>query len=200
MCGISGFALAYGLHLTGGLRSPLLVACATYRLRCAFPIRNSGCSPRGAYAPRSWLAMRRSAEAKTIFAMHKRTFSRAAIISPPWVREPAVVRQQPSTVRRTIESATKSGGRQPAVVRIRACNGDRLLRTDYVSLRTFASRTPAGLRQPLSVACAEAVANVRFRRATANLSHGWLTPAAPVCARTRLQMCGSRGGETGGAQ
>jgi hypothetical protein len=34
---------------------------------------------------------------------------------------------------------------------IRACNGDRLLRTDYVSHRTFASRTTAGLRQPLLV-------------------------------------------------
>jgi hypothetical protein len=28
--------------------------------------------------------MRRSAEAKTIFAMHKRTFTRAAGVSPPW--------------------------------------------------------------------------------------------------------------------
>jgi hypothetical protein len=37
------------------------------------------------------------------------------------------------------------------VVPIRACNGDRFLRTDYVSHRTFASRTTAGLRQPLLV-------------------------------------------------
>jgi hypothetical protein len=44
---------------------------------------------------------------------------------------------------------TKSGGRQAAVVPIRACNGDRFLRTDYVSPRTVASRTTAGSRQPL---------------------------------------------------
>jgi hypothetical protein len=37
---------------------PLVAACATYRVRYAFPIRNGGCVPRGAYAPRSWSGMR----------------------------------------------------------------------------------------------------------------------------------------------
>jgi hypothetical protein len=37
---------------------PLVAACATYRVRYAFPIRNGGCVPRRAYAPRSWSGMR----------------------------------------------------------------------------------------------------------------------------------------------
>jgi hypothetical protein len=43
---------------TPGLGQPLLVACATYRLRCAFPIRNGEAYPRGADAPRSRLHAR----------------------------------------------------------------------------------------------------------------------------------------------
>jgi hypothetical protein len=43
--------------------------------------------PRGAYAPRSWRGERCSfSEEITPFAMHKRTFARAAGVSPPWVR------------------------------------------------------------------------------------------------------------------
>jgi hypothetical protein len=69
----------------GGLRPPLLVACATCRLRCAFPIRNGGCFPRGADTPRSWrTAPCPVAGEITPFAMHKRTFARAAGVSPPW--------------------------------------------------------------------------------------------------------------------
>jgi hypothetical protein len=58
--------------------------------------------------------------------------------------------------------AHKSGGRQPAVGRICACDGDPLLRTDYVSPRTFASRTTVGLRRPLLVARALIVAELRL--------------------------------------
>jgi hypothetical protein len=150
---------------------------------------------------------------KTIFAMHKRTFSRAAGVSPPWVgfalataigfcglitfrpaqsppyhgwltpaalgctrkssqmgggalqrrfvshgglTPPALVLRcerlsaEKRFLRCTNAHPTKSGGRQPAVVPIRACNGERLLWTDYVSARTVVSRR-----------------------------HGWLTPAAP---------------------
>jgi hypothetical protein len=50
--------------LHGGLTPPLLVACATYRLRCAFPIRNGGSVPRGAYAPRSWCTAWRPVDRK----------------------------------------------------------------------------------------------------------------------------------------
>jgi hypothetical protein len=45
------------------------------------------CIPRNAYAPRSWLHDVRSLR-KTTFAMNKRTFSRAAGVSPPWFSEP----------------------------------------------------------------------------------------------------------------
>jgi hypothetical protein len=38
-------------HTHAWLTPPLLVACATYCLRCAFPIRNGGSVPRGADAP-----------------------------------------------------------------------------------------------------------------------------------------------------
>jgi hypothetical protein len=70
---------------TGGLRPPLLVACATHRLRCAFPIRNGGCFPRGADAPRSWRHARCPVAGEmTPFAVHKRTLPRAAGVSPPW--------------------------------------------------------------------------------------------------------------------
>jgi hypothetical protein len=160
---------ACGVHPTERLRPPLVAACATYRVRYAFPIRNGGCVPRGAYAPRSWSGMRAlrrivripaasstgtslrsgtrparmripsadsirspqlahairswlrmrtllqmcdsgrrkrcfstgglrppllllirraSAGRMTIFAMNKRTFTRAAGVSPPWLSEP----------------------------------------------------------------------------------------------------------------
>jgi hypothetical protein len=38
----------------------------------------------GGLRPRSCIATRRSAGIKTIFAMHKRTSTRAAGVSPPW--------------------------------------------------------------------------------------------------------------------
>jgi hypothetical protein len=36
---------------------------------------------------------------KTIFAVHERTFTRAAGVSPPWFREPSAVPRKPGTVR-----------------------------------------------------------------------------------------------------
>jgi hypothetical protein len=49
----------------------------------AGPVAN----PRGAYAPRSCVRVRMSAGEKTICAMHERTFTRAAGVSPPWDRK-----------------------------------------------------------------------------------------------------------------
>ena len=46
------------MHPTGDLRPPLVAACATHRVRYAFPIRNGGCVPRGLTPPRSWSGMR----------------------------------------------------------------------------------------------------------------------------------------------
>ncbi len=116
--------------------------------------------------------------------MQKRTFTRAAGVSPPWLGfalatatrfcalitfrtaqslpVPRLAHASRSCLRDVCSASKsdicdaqtnvhKSGGRQPAVGRIRACNRDPLLRTDYVSHRTVASRTTAGSRQPLLV-------------------------------------------------
>jgi hypothetical protein len=78
----------------------------------------------------------------------------------------------------------KSGGRQPAVVWIRTCDGDRLLRSDYVSARTFASPTTAGSRQPLLVARAQVAANARWCFATAYRSpRGAYAPRSCIAVR-----------------
>ncbi len=79
--------------------------------------------------------------------------------------------------------AHKSGGRQPAVGRIRACDGDPLLRTDYVSPRTFASRTTAGSRQPLLVrdVCSASKSDICDGRTNVHKSGG----RQPAVARIR---------------
>jgi hypothetical protein len=135
----------------------------------AFRTTQSLPAPRLAHASRSWCTtcVRR---AKATFTMHKRRCTGAAGVSPPWVSNPGAITKvyhggltPTAPGRHDVCSASKSdiydaqtnvhrsGGRQPAVGRIRACNRDPLLRTDYVSPRTVASRTTAGSRQPLSV-------------------------------------------------
>jgi hypothetical protein len=81
---------------------------------------------------------------------------------------------------------TKSGGCQPAVVRIGACNGDRFLRTDYVSPRTVASRTTAGSRQPLLVHARKSSQMGGGALQRRFVSHGGLTPPALVLQCERL--------------
>jgi hypothetical protein len=91
--------------------------------------------PRGAYAPRSCVAVRTYADEITIFAMHIRTFTRAAGVSPPWFANAGAIadifhgRLTPTALgarRSSAEQgaigsaqthAPKSGGRQSAVVR-----------------------------------------------------------------------------------
>jgi hypothetical protein len=71
-----------------GWLTPAALGCTcAYCCRTALPVSESLPIPRGAYAPRSCAAMRMSAGEKTIFAMHKRTCTRAAGVSPPWVGE-----------------------------------------------------------------------------------------------------------------
>jgi hypothetical protein len=66
--------------------------------------------PRGAYAPRSWCSAH-VCRRKTIFAMHERTFTRAAGVSPPWVLGKRTCR---NTSARSLETAeavlTNAGG------------------------------------------------------------------------------------------
>jgi hypothetical protein len=78
-----------------------------------FRVANS-VSPRGAYAPRSCIAVRMSVDKKAIFAMHIRTFTRAAGVSPPWVlRSRATMHIEQWSAHS--DCRTKSGGCQPAV-------------------------------------------------------------------------------------
>jgi hypothetical protein len=57
---------------------PHIVADMRLRFAAVF------CFPRGFDAPRSWCRAN-VCRRKTIFAMHERTFTRAASVSPPWV-------------------------------------------------------------------------------------------------------------------
>jgi hypothetical protein len=73
-------------------------ASAKSRMTAGGVLVNAGAgpvaNPRGVYAPRSYVAVRVFAGEKTIFAMHERTFTRAAGVSPPWVCKPSVQRQR----------------------------------------------------------------------------------------------------------
>jgi hypothetical protein len=70
--------------------------------------------PTGAYAPRSCFAMRTSADEKTIFAIHIRTSGQERWASAR--RGPGIAPAGRFDLR-SANNATKSGGRQPAVVR-----------------------------------------------------------------------------------
>jgi hypothetical protein len=132
--------------------------------------------PRGAYAPLLCCDANVFRRKNDFCDAHTHIRPRAAGVSPPWFgfalatatvyfRLSALARHdrfphhscaamrtsfgEKRFLQCTNAHPTKSGEGQPAVVRIRACNGDRFLRTDYVSPRTVASRTTAGSRQPL---------------------------------------------------
>jgi hypothetical protein len=106
--------------------------------------------PRLAHASRSWVHAR-------LFLQNCDARQRVASGTTAGLRQPLLGARRAFGVKCAISAARahahKNGERQPAVGWIRACNGDRFLRTDYVSPRTVASR-----------------------------HHGWLTPAAPGAA------------------
>jgi hypothetical protein len=86
----------------------LLLKCVSYpQVRYPFP--------RLAYASRSWLRDVCSVR-NTTFAMHKRTPTRAAGVSPPWSVNRTQQRRKSPTIRPRCDATNKSGGRQPAVV------------------------------------------------------------------------------------
>ncbi len=72
-------------------------------------------------------------------ALQRRFVSHGGAYAPRSCAAMRVSAGEKRFLRCTNAHPTKSGGRQPAVVPIRACNGDRFLRTDYVSHRTVAS-------------------------------------------------------------
>jgi hypothetical protein len=124
----------------------LLLTCVSYpQVRYPFP--------RLAYASRS-----RSRDVCSVrnatFAMHKRTPTRAAGVSPPWVGKPNAVRRKSPTIRPRCDARTRAAGVSPP-----------WYRKSHLQRRpTFPSpaRSPQHGRFP---------------------SHGWLTPAAPGCER-----------------
>jgi hypothetical protein len=122
-------------------------------------------NPRGAYAPRSHVAVRKFAGEKTIFSMHERTFTRAAGVSPPWLVIPTLYCENRASFgdrRHTTEERRASARR--------GCGN--------ATATAFVYGRPAG--RP----CATIVVlplQARFR------NHGWLTPAAPGC--THAHRC-----------
>jgi len=81
---------------------------------------------------------------------------------PAVVGKPDAVRRKSPTIRRRCDRRATAAGVSPPWSVNRICNGDRLFRTQHVPPGTVAFRTTAGLRQPLLVASADAVADVRF--------------------------------------
>jgi hypothetical protein len=78
---------------------------------------------------------------KTIFAMHERTFTRAAGVSPPWFGEPSAVPRKPRNVRRPCDAGPRAAGVNPPWV----CK-PRLQRqcSEFRGLELVPDRAPRG--------------------------------------------------------
>jgi hypothetical protein len=150
-----------GFHPTAGLHQPLLVASADAVADVRFVSASPLPTPRLAYASRSWLHDVCSVRNAT-FAMHKRMCTRAAGVSPPWSvnRTQCGENRPPFDDDATHEQERRASARRGTGKRV--CNGDRLFRAQRVPPGTIAFHPTAGLHQPLLVASADAVADVRF--------------------------------------
>jgi hypothetical protein len=142
--------------LCSGYRTPIQERRALAR-RGSVTLCNGVDSPRLAYASRSWCTNGRLMQ-HTLVAIWTRTFAGAAGVSPPWFGNETGLQCTPNHVRPLTTNRTKSGGRQPAVVRERICNGERVL--PNVMLACHGGLTPPALVLPCEC------------------RHGWLTPAA----------------------
>jgi hypothetical protein len=116
--------------------------------------------------------------------------TRAAGVSPPWSvnRTQCGENRPPFDHDATHEQERRASARRGTGNRV--CNGDRLFRTQHVRPGTIAFHPTAGLHQPLLVASADAVADVRFVSASplptprlAYASRSWLR------VRMLLRMC-----------
>jgi hypothetical protein len=113
--------------------------------------------PRGAYAPRSCVGVRMSAGEIAIFAMHKRTFTRAAGVSPPW-----------------LGNRTCNGDRFSWSDYVHHARSDGAPRLAYANRsRRRSWWTHANRRKCAAPLCT----GDSFH------NHGWLTPAAPGARR-----------------
>jgi hypothetical protein len=127
---------------TGGLRPPLLAACADVIADTRFAPTSTLILPRGAYAPRSWLHDATLTAKSDIVDAHTHTHEerRASARRGVTYRRCAVRIEDYSA---TSEASIKSGGRQPAVGTKRICNGASFSRSEYV-------RAPRGAYAPRS--------------------------------------------------
>ncbi len=118
--------------------------------------------------------------------------TRAAGVSPPWSvnRTQCGENRPPFDHDATHEQERRASARRGTGKRI--CNGDRLFRTQRVRPSTVGHRPTAGLHQPLLVASADAVADVRFVSAsplpipTAGLHQPLLVASADAVADVRF--------------
>jgi hypothetical protein len=84
--------------------------------------------PRGAYAPRSWCSDRCSFSGEiTPFAMQKRTFTRAAGVSPAWLGNTDGVLQIPSAARQLPHARTTVPSVSPLWVANRVCSSNAVI-------------------------------------------------------------------------
>ena len=113
--------------------------------------------PRGAHAPRSWSCRRSPADGIATFAMHKRTRTGAAGVSPPCVAVATPQRRSTRHSHAAIAPGNSSGGCEAAVARKRQlqrrgrdCSADcRPCVSEHRCNRVLA--TTGGLRLPLLV-------------------------------------------------
>jgi hypothetical protein len=162
-----------------------LAACANVIADTRFAPTSTHLFPRLGYASGSWCTASVGRKIMT-FAVHKRWFTRAAGVSPPWCGKQSPcgenrtlpgdwrggnqerrasarrgVQNRPRTVRSvqysaTSELTTKIVGRQPAVVQ----ESHRQHRTPLA--KRGCSHATGGLRPPLLAACADVIADIRF--------------------------------------
>jgi hypothetical protein len=164
--------------------------------------------PRGAYAPRSYVAVRAFVGEKTIFAMHERTFTRAATVSPPWVCKSRVRRRCDEFWRLELAcGAHSTGGLRPPLLcaAVNVCRrkndfcdaGTHIHksggRQPAVGMSNAVAIADAFVQRPASAACRSetTVATATrwisaFRDRIPSTSHGGLTPPALTLQSERL--------------
>jgi hypothetical protein len=83
----------------------------------------SDCFPRGVYAPRSCIGVRTSAGEIAIFAVHKRMFTRAAGVSPPWCGHTIAVSREANVVQRGANRRPRAAVVSPPGLFVRVTHG-----------------------------------------------------------------------------
>jgi hypothetical protein len=111
---ISALRVRTSNALHGGLTPPALGRTCRRRCRWAILADESDTFPTGGLRPPLLaLVQRPSTGRTTIFAMHERTFTRAAGISPPWFGETNAARRKSRTVMRPRDGRARAAGVSP---------------------------------------------------------------------------------------